>query len=154
MPKIIECIPNFSEGRNPATVQALAAAVESVPGVRLLDRTSDADHHRSVLTFAGDPDAVAEAAFHAIRLATALILAGATLAGYFITCIAYPAPLLSRDQALGRMLGMPLAEAQRIQALVPGATLARMPGVGHLPPMEAPDAFASVLADFLTSLEG
>jgi glutamate formiminotransferase / formiminotetrahydrofolate cyclodeaminase len=73
MSKIIECIPNFSEGRNPATVQALTAAVESVPGVRLLDRTSDSDHHRSVLTFAGDPDAVLEAAFQAIRIATRLI---------------------------------------------------------------------------------
>lgn len=73
MPKIIECIPNFSEGRNPATIQALIAAVESVPGVRLLDRTSDSDHHRSVLTFAGNPDAVVEAAFQAIRLATKLI---------------------------------------------------------------------------------
>ncbi len=73
MPKIIECIPNFSEGRNPAIIQALTAAVESVPGVRFLDRTSDADHHRSVLTFAGDPDAVVEAAFQAIRIATKLI---------------------------------------------------------------------------------
>ncbi len=73
MPKIIECVPNFSEGRNPATIQALITAVESVPGVRLLDRTSDSDHHRSVLTFAGDPDAVAEAAFQAIRIATKLI---------------------------------------------------------------------------------
>ena len=42
MPKIIECIPNFSEGRNPATIQALIAAVESVPGVRLLVRLMDA----------------------------------------------------------------------------------------------------------------
>ena len=73
MPKIIECIPNFSEGRNPATIQALIAAVESIPGVRLLDRTSDPDHHRSVLTFAGDPDAVLEAAFQAIQIATKLI---------------------------------------------------------------------------------
>lgn len=73
MPKIIECIPNFSEGRNPATVQALITAVESIPGVRLLDRTSDPDHHRSVLTFAGDPDAVLEAAFQVIQIATKLI---------------------------------------------------------------------------------
>jgi glutamate formiminotransferase / formiminotetrahydrofolate cyclodeaminase len=73
MGKLVECIPNFSEGRNPATVQALIAAVESVPGIRLLDRTSDPDHHRSVLTFAGDPDAVVEAAFQAIRIATKLI---------------------------------------------------------------------------------
>ncbi|NOS79676.1 MAG: glutamate formimidoyltransferase [Nitrospira sp.] len=73
MKKIVECIPNFSEGRNPATIQALIAAVESVPGVWLLDRTSDPDHHRSVLTFAGDPDAVLEAAFQAIQIATKLI---------------------------------------------------------------------------------
>ncbi|MCC6139981.1 MAG: glutamate formimidoyltransferase [Nitrospira sp.] len=73
MPKIIECIPNFSEGRNPATIHALIAAVESVPGVWLLDRTSDFDHHRSVLTFAGDPEAVLEAAFQAIQTATQLI---------------------------------------------------------------------------------
>jgi glutamate formiminotransferase / formiminotetrahydrofolate cyclodeaminase len=73
MGKLVECIPNFSEGRNPTTVQALIAAVESVPGIRLLDRTSDPDHHRSVLTFAGDPDAVVEAAFQAIRIATKLI---------------------------------------------------------------------------------
>lgn len=73
MGKIVECIPNFSEGRNPATLQALTAAVESVPDVWLLDRTSDSDHHRSVLTFAGSPEAVSEAAFQAIRLATKLI---------------------------------------------------------------------------------
>ncbi len=73
MAKIIECIPNFSEGRNSATIQALAAAVESTPGVWLLDRTSDSDHHRSVLTLAGNPEAVLEAAFQAIQLATKLI---------------------------------------------------------------------------------
>jgi glutamate formiminotransferase/formiminotetrahydrofolate cyclodeaminase len=73
MAKIIECVPNFSEGRNAATIQALAAAVESIPGVWLLDRTSDSDHHRSVLTFAGNPEAVLEAAFQAIQLATKLI---------------------------------------------------------------------------------
>jgi glutamate formiminotransferase/glutamate formiminotransferase/formiminotetrahydrofolate cyclodeaminase len=73
MPKIVECVPNFCEGRNSATIQALTAAVESIPGVRLLDRTSDPDHHRSVLTFAGDPDAVLEAAFQAVRIATKLI---------------------------------------------------------------------------------
>jgi len=70
MPKIIECIPNFSEGRNPAIIQALMEAVRSVPGVWLLDHTSDPDHHRSVLTFAGEPNAVCDAAFYAIRVAT------------------------------------------------------------------------------------
>ena len=73
MDRIVECVPNFSEGRNQTTVRALVNAVESVPGVRLLDHTMDRDHHRSVLTFAGEPDAVAEAAFRAIRVATDLI---------------------------------------------------------------------------------
>ena len=71
--RIVECVPNFSEGRNQTTVHALAHAVESVPGIWLLDQTMDRDHHRSVLSFAGEPDAVAEAAFRAIRVATDLI---------------------------------------------------------------------------------
>ena len=73
MDRIVECVPNFSEGRNQTTVRALVHAVESVPGVWLLDQTMDRDHHRSVLSFAGEPDAVAEAAFRAIRVATDLI---------------------------------------------------------------------------------
>ena len=73
MDRIVECVPNFSEGRNQTTVCALVHAVESVPGVWLLDQTMDRDHHRSVLSFAGEPDAVAEAAFRAIRVATDLI---------------------------------------------------------------------------------
>ena len=73
MDRIVECVPNFSEGRNQTTVRALVNAVESVPGVWLLDQTMDRDHHRSVLSFVGEPDAVAEAAFRAIRVATDLI---------------------------------------------------------------------------------
>ena len=49
MDRIVECVPNFSEGRNQTTVCALVHAVESVPGVWLLDQTMDRDHHRSVL---------------------------------------------------------------------------------------------------------
>jgi glutamate formiminotransferase len=64
---IIECVPNFSEGRDPVVVASIARAVESVPGVLLLDVTSDPDHHRSVLTFAGTPDAIADAALAAVR---------------------------------------------------------------------------------------
>ncbi len=73
MDRIIECVPNFSEGLNQATVQALIDAVASVPGVRLLDHTSDRDHHRSVLTVVGDPEAMVEAMFRSIRVATDLI---------------------------------------------------------------------------------
>jgi glutamate formiminotransferase len=62
MAKLVECVPNFSEGRNSETIDAIAQRVSAVAGVHLLDRTSDRDHNRSVLTFAGLPDAVAEAA--------------------------------------------------------------------------------------------
>ena len=58
---VIEAIPNVSEGRRPEVVDALAAAVNAVPGVRLLDRSSDASHHRTVLTLAGTPEAVRDA---------------------------------------------------------------------------------------------
>ena len=62
MAALIECIPNVSEGRRPDVVSALAnAAVKAAEGVVLLDRTSDADHNRSVLTFLGDGDALVAA---------------------------------------------------------------------------------------------
>ena len=73
MRPFIECVPNFSEGRDPAVVHALIEAVTAVPGVWLLHHTMDTDHHRSVLTFAGLPDAVGEAALRAITVATELI---------------------------------------------------------------------------------
>ncbi len=70
---LIECIPNFSEARRPEVVDRIVAAVESVPEVKLLDRSSDLDHNRTVLTFAGSPSAVEEAAFRAIKTAAELI---------------------------------------------------------------------------------
>ncbi|HEX9681022.1 MAG TPA: glutamate formimidoyltransferase [Anaerolineales bacterium] len=70
---LVECIPNFSEGRRPEVLEALELAIRSVPGVLLLDRHTDADHNRSVFTFAGPPPAVAEAAFRSIRRAAELI---------------------------------------------------------------------------------
>ena len=62
MKRLIECVPNFSEGRDPAKVDAIVGAMSSMPGVYVLDREMDADHHRCVITLAGEPDAVAEAA--------------------------------------------------------------------------------------------
>jgi glutamate formiminotransferase len=62
MPGIVECVPNVSEGRRPEVIDGLAAVIRAVPGVRLLDRTSDPDHNRSVFTFAGPPEAVEAAA--------------------------------------------------------------------------------------------
>jgi len=63
-------VPNFSEGRNQATLDALRAALTSVPAVTLLDVQADAPHHRSVFTFVAPPAAAAEAAFRAMRIAT------------------------------------------------------------------------------------
>ena len=59
---LIECVPNVSEGRRPRVVTAIADAIESVDGVRLLDHSSDVAHNRSVFTFAGEADAVQRAA--------------------------------------------------------------------------------------------
>jgi len=65
---IIEAVPNFSEGRRPAVVQAIAAAL-CVPGVRLLNQSSDWHHNRSVITVAGPPPEVLEGLFQAVRVA-------------------------------------------------------------------------------------
>jgi glutamate formiminotransferase len=73
MKRLIECVPNFSEGRDPSKVDALVDAVGGVPGAWVLDRTSDADHHRSVITLAGEPEAVAEAAIRGVGAAAGLI---------------------------------------------------------------------------------
>src|SRR5260370_15562750 len=70
---LVECVPNFSEGRDPAVLDALRAAIVAVAGVRLLDMQADASHHRSVFTFVAPPVAAVEAAFRAIEVATARI---------------------------------------------------------------------------------
>lgn len=70
---IVECVPNFSEGRRRPVIDALAAAARGVPGCRLLDVQSDPDHNRSVFTLLGSPEAVLEAAMAAARQATELI---------------------------------------------------------------------------------
>ncbi len=73
MAEIVECVPNFSEGRRKEVVDALAAAITSAPGVRLLDQEMDANHNRCVITFIGGRDAVADAAFAGARKAVELI---------------------------------------------------------------------------------
>jgi glutamate formiminotransferase len=70
---MIECVPNFSEGRNPETIEAIVAAIESVAGTIVLHRTSDPDHNRSVITFAGQEEAVLESAVRAAAVAAARI---------------------------------------------------------------------------------
>jgi len=71
--RLVECVPNFSEGRDPATLDAIAAAIRGVPGVSLLDVDPGADTHRSVFTLVGAPDAAVEAAFRAVATAARLI---------------------------------------------------------------------------------
>ena len=73
MKRLVESVPNFSEGRDMAKIDAIIAAMREVPGVYLLDRESDADHNRSVVTIAGEPDAVAEAALRGVGKAAELI---------------------------------------------------------------------------------
>ncbi len=70
---IVECIANYSEARRPEVVEAIMQAITSVEGVHLLDRHSDTDHNRTVLTFVGAPQAVQEAAFRSIARAAELI---------------------------------------------------------------------------------
>ncbi len=67
--KLVECVPNFSEGRRVEVVDRLAAAITRTPGALLLDRTSDASHNRSVLTLAGEPEAVIRAMELAVEVA-------------------------------------------------------------------------------------
>lgn len=73
MTTLIECIPNFSEARRPEVIDQIVAAIQSVSEVKLLDRSSDLDHNRTVLTFAGSAAGVEEAAFRAIQAAAELI---------------------------------------------------------------------------------
>ncbi len=73
MNKVIECVPNFSEGQNEPTIQAIANSIASVPNVKLLDIDPGFHANRTVYTFAGEPRAVVEAAFKAIKIAQKLI---------------------------------------------------------------------------------
>jgi glutamate formiminotransferase len=73
MKRLIECVPNFSEGRDTSKVEAIVAAMSGVTGVYVLDREMDADHNRCVVTLAGEPDAVAEAALRGAGKAMELI---------------------------------------------------------------------------------
>jgi glutamate formiminotransferase len=71
--KIIECVPNFSEGRDTGKIAQITAEVEKVPGVKLLDAESDADHNRTVLTFIGGPQSIRKASYNAIARAMEII---------------------------------------------------------------------------------
>ena len=71
--KLVECVPNFSEGRRPEVLDEIVGAMTAVEGVRLLDKEMDADHNRAVVTMIGEPESVLEAAFRGIAKAKDLI---------------------------------------------------------------------------------
>ncbi len=73
MAKIVECIPNISEGRNTAVIEAVIDEVRKTPGVTLLDYSSDTSHNRTVITFLGSPEGVEEAAVALAKKAAELI---------------------------------------------------------------------------------
>jgi glutamate formiminotransferase len=71
--KIVECVPNFSEGRDKEKLERIVDEIRKQEGVKLLDYSMDRDHNRSVVTFVGEPDQVIEAAFNACKKAAELI---------------------------------------------------------------------------------
>ena len=68
-PRIIECVPNFSEGRDRTVIDAIVAAIESAAAVRILDVDPGEATNRTVVTFVGEPEAVVEAAFRGVKQA-------------------------------------------------------------------------------------
>ncbi|MBI4862574.1 MAG: glutamate formimidoyltransferase [Candidatus Riflebacteria bacterium] len=73
MSRLVECVPNFSEGRDKGKIEEICKALASVPGATLLDHEGDPDHNRSVITVVGTPEAVAESAFQGAKAAQRLI---------------------------------------------------------------------------------
>ena len=69
MTKVVQCVPNFSEGRRGEVIEEIVGSIKDIKGVTLLDYSSDESHNRSVVTFIGDPGAVVEAAFQAAKTA-------------------------------------------------------------------------------------
>jgi glutamate formiminotransferase len=73
MGAVVECVPNFSEGRRKEVVERIVHSISSVPGIKILDVEMDGDHNRSVVTFVGDKSSIQEGAFSGARAAAELI---------------------------------------------------------------------------------
>ncbi|MFA6305207.1 MAG: glutamate formimidoyltransferase [Candidatus Gracilibacteria bacterium] len=73
MKQLIECVPNFSEGRDKAKIKLIEDSIKKVKGILFLNSESDIDHNRTVITFAGEPEKVIQAAFNAIKTASKII---------------------------------------------------------------------------------
>lgn len=132
MDKIVECIPNFSEGRRPEVVEAIVAAIAAVEGVKMLDHSLDADHNRSVVTFVAPPERVVEAAFAGIARAAGLIdmtrhQGGHPRMGATDVCPFVPIRGVTMDDcvALARELGRRVGEELRIPVYLYEAAAAR-----------------------------
>src|SRR5574337_722338 len=69
MERLVECVPNFSEGNNTETINAIAASISKVAGVKLLGVEPDKDYNRTVVTFVGEPQPVLEAAYQSTKVA-------------------------------------------------------------------------------------
>ena len=73
MNQIVECVPNFSEGRDKKVIDEIIKAIESVSGIEVLDIDMGADTNRTVVTFIGNPNIISEAAFQGVKRASELI---------------------------------------------------------------------------------
>lgn len=73
MARIVQCVPNFSEGKNKEVIEKIVEEIRIMEDVKLLDYSMDKDHNRSVVTFVGEPEKVIEAAFNAVKVAAELI---------------------------------------------------------------------------------
>ncbi len=125
MAEIVECVPNFSEGRRKEVVDELVAAIGSAAGVRVLDREMDASHNRCVITFVGDRTSVAEAAFRGARRAIGTDpdrkpdfgpaqlhpTAGACIVGARPVLIAWNVNLRTKDLAIARRIAKAIRES-------------------------------------------
>jgi glutamate formiminotransferase/formiminotetrahydrofolate cyclodeaminase len=116
--RLVECVPNFSEGRDKAVIDAIARAISGVSGVRLLDVDPGADTNRTVYTFVGEPEAVSEAAFRAAVAASPLIDMGKHQGahprmGALDVCPIVPIAGVTMDECVevARALGRRMAEA-------------------------------------------
>ncbi len=151
MPPLIQCVPNFSEGRDPAVIQAIVDAVRAVPQIRLADWSSDTDHNRTVVTFVGPPAPVLEACRAACAAAVQRIDMTRQQGvhprlGALDVLPLVPLADMTLDEcaALARTLGAALAQAHHLPVfLYEAASPAR-----HSLPFVRREAFRTLIPDF------
>lgn len=139
MQKLVECVPNFSEGKKRDVIEKVAGAVRAVEGARLLDVSSNPDHNRTVLTFVGPPEAVAEAAFACTAAAVELIDMEAHKGEHprigamdVVPFIPISGTTMEEAVALASAVGKRIAEALAVPVYLYGAA-ATMPARKRLP---------------------